>query len=625
MKESDAVAAAAASAATTDFSAADLPEELKNRFRVEGVLGRGGMGTVFRAVHLGLDRVVALKLINPEIAANTNIAQRFAREARLMAKLRHPRAATIYDTGVLSDGHSYIVMEYVEGKTLSQIIREEGPMHYRRAVEIAAGVCDVLQAAHEIGIIHRDLKPANVMINDRGVFVLDFGIAKILESHKEHDTLGLSMTGTGIIVGSPYYMSPEQCLGQPVEARSDLYSLGVLLYEALAGNPPFTDKTISAVIVKHATAQPRPLNELRPDVPLPLVAAINQLLAKNPEQRPPTASAARASLEAAIYGQAAAAGSELNTAMMPQPPGLTGSRLNTIAENQVTQHSDTAASTQNLAAAQSAAAAAAATASTAARRGNSARNVGIAAGLLLVALLSVVGVGWMVWRAYGTPASSAETTNYGAGNNNAAYSSQQQQQSSAHSHHDMSSSSSDYAMTNSPTTADDKSNSVSMPILSSEEADRVITKITQETQHRADGMQIVKTPKDTALVCLHNMIAEKQTHLFVVERPNPQSAWDISARVSLDVPEFNSPNWSFEPHDVDKDGFEEVIFSAANSANTTRRVLVYVPRTRQSYWILADLDASGKPAKTTFSPNAETPNSAAFKSALEQYAAAKRS
>ena len=131
--------------------------------------------------------------------------------------------------------------------------------------------------------------------------------------------------------------------------------------------------------------------------------------------------------------------------------------------------------------------------------------------------------------------------------------------------------------------------------------------------------------KDTALVCLHSMTAEKQTHLFVVERPNSQSAWDISARISLDVPEFASPNWSFEPHDADKDGFEEVIFSASNSANTARRVLVYVPRTRQSYWTLADLDASGKPVKTTFSPNAETPNSAAFKSALEQYAAGKRS
>ena len=140
----------------------------------------------------------------------------------------------------------------------------------------------------------------------------------------------------------------------------------------------------------------------------------------------------------------------------------------------------------------------------------------------------------------------------------------------------------------------DKTNSSSVSLFSSEEADKIITRITQTTEHRADGMQIIKTPKDTALVCIHNMIEMGKTHMFAVERPNLNSQWEITARISLDTPDFHGANWTFEPQDVDDDGFEDVIFHGANADDTARKVLIYVPRTRQNYWITETGDAGGK-------------------------------
>jgi hypothetical protein len=166
--------------------------------------------------------------------------------------------------------------------------------------------------------------------------------------------------------------------------------------------------------------------------------------------------------------------------------------------------------------------------------------------------------------------------------------------------------------------SDEKVTASSVPLLSSEEADKVISHITQTTEHRSDGMQIIKTPKDTALVCIHNMIDMGKTHMFAVERPNINSQWEISARVSLDVPEFRGASWQFEPQDADNDGYEDVVFTAANADKTARRVLIYVPRTRQNYWVLTANDTSGKVTNKTFSPNAQTTTGAPFRSALEQ-------
>ncbi|HEY8227898.1 MAG TPA: serine/threonine-protein kinase [Pyrinomonadaceae bacterium] len=277
----------------------DVPQFIAGRFRIEREIGRGGMGTVYLATHLGLERPVAVKIIRREFVTDSDLAERFLREARTMAKLRHPHAAMIFDAGSLPDGRHFIIMELVEGVTLSEALAREGRFAPARAVRIATQVCDVLEEAHRIGIVHRDLKPSNIMLSDRGVCVLDFGVAKVLASTAE-STATHASTGSGQLVGTPRYMSPEQCLGQRVGARSDLYSLGVLLYEMLAGRPPFVDPLQSALLVKQATAPPPPLPRLRQDVPRSLALAVHTLLAKRPENRPRTAAAAKALLERSL-------------------------------------------------------------------------------------------------------------------------------------------------------------------------------------------------------------------------------------------------------------------------------------------------------------------------------------
>jgi hypothetical protein len=216
-----------------------------------------------------------------------------------MAKLHHPNAAMIFDAGNLPDGRHFIVMEFVEGETLSQTLAREGRFSAARAIDIATQICDVLEEAHRLGIIHRDLKPSNILLGKRGVCVLDFGVAKVLASSTD-STATFASTGSGQLVGTPRYMSPEQCLGQRVGARSDLYSLGVLLYEMLAGRPPFVEPLQSALLIKQATAPAPPLPKLRPDIARPLALAVHTLLAKRPDDRPRTAATAKALLERSI-------------------------------------------------------------------------------------------------------------------------------------------------------------------------------------------------------------------------------------------------------------------------------------------------------------------------------------
>lgn len=275
----------------------DVPQFIAGRFRIEGEIGTGGMGTVYRATHLALERPVAVKIIKPEFAHDRDVSERFLREARTMARLRHPHAAMIFDAGNLPDGRYFIVMEYVEGPTLSEVLTREGRFATTLAIKIALEICDVLEEAHQLGIIHRDLKPSNIILNERGICVLDFGVAKVLAPSNAIATH--PSTGSGMIIGTPRYMSPEQCLGQKVGARSDLYSLGVLLYEMLSGRPPFTDNLPSAVLVKQATAAPPPLPQLCPQISKQLATAVHTLLAKRPENRPQTAAHARILLERA--------------------------------------------------------------------------------------------------------------------------------------------------------------------------------------------------------------------------------------------------------------------------------------------------------------------------------------
>jgi predicted Ser/Thr protein kinase len=277
----------------------DVPVAIAGRFQIEYEIGRGGMGTVYRARHTSLNRTVAIKILNTEFAQNKETVERFMREARTMARLRDPGAVVIFDAGKLDDGRPFIVMEYVEGRTLADTLSKEGRFTPERAVGVAAEVCRVLQAAHTCGIVHRDLKPSNIMLRGTDVCVLDFGIAKVL-AHDAEATRTYATTDSGILVGTPRYMSPEQCTGEKVGTASDLYSVGVLLYEMLVGRPPFTDALASAVIIKQATQLPVPLTALRPDVPRALAVAVHKLLAKNPAQRPRSAAEAASMLEGSM-------------------------------------------------------------------------------------------------------------------------------------------------------------------------------------------------------------------------------------------------------------------------------------------------------------------------------------
>ncbi|HZN01220.1 MAG TPA: serine/threonine-protein kinase [Pyrinomonadaceae bacterium] len=277
----------------------DVPQLIAGRFRIEREIGTGGMGTVYLATQVDLERPVAVKIIKRECAGDADVADRFLREARTMAKLRHPNAAMIFDAGNLPDGRHFIVMEFVEGETLSQALAREGRFPASKAVNIATQICDVLEEAHRLGIVHRDLKPSNILLGKRGVCVLDFGVAKVLASSAE-STFTHASTGSGQLIGTPRYMSPEQCLGQRVGARSDLYSLGVLLYEMLAGRPPFVDPLQSALLIKQATAPAPPLPRLRQDIARPLALAVHTLLAKRAEDRPRSAALAKTLLERSL-------------------------------------------------------------------------------------------------------------------------------------------------------------------------------------------------------------------------------------------------------------------------------------------------------------------------------------
>lgn len=278
---------------------AAVPDIIADRFKLEGEIGKGGMATVYKAVQLGLQRPVAVKLLKPELALNTDMTERFMREARTMAKLRHANAAMIFDAGNLPDGRHFIVMEYVKGQTLAQALKQEKRLSAERAVKIACEICDVLAAAHNLGIVHRDLKPSNIMLTDDGVCVLDFGVAKVVADVTDFTTTLMS-TSPGMIIGTPRYMSPEQCTDQPVGTKSDLYSLGVLLYEMLAGQPPFTEKVQPILLMKQASAQPASLARMREGLPSNLVKVVHRLLAKRPDDRPASAEVVRAMLMQSI-------------------------------------------------------------------------------------------------------------------------------------------------------------------------------------------------------------------------------------------------------------------------------------------------------------------------------------
>ncbi|HEX8493794.1 MAG TPA: serine/threonine-protein kinase [Pyrinomonadaceae bacterium] len=528
----------------------DVPHIIAGRFRIECEIGTGGMGTVYRATHLGLERPVAVKIIKPEFAADQDVADRFMREARTMAKLRHPHAAMIFDAGNLPDGRHFIVMEFVEGRTLSEIQAREGRFTPERAVRIAADICDVLSEAHQLGIIHRDLKPSNIMLNDRGICVLDFGVAKVLTGADA--TATHATTGSGVIVGTPRYMSPEQCLGQSVGARSDLYSLGVLLYEMLTGRPPFVDALQSAVLVKQATAAPPPLPQLRPDVPRALAVAIHTLLAKRPENRPQNAEAARKLLEKSIV----------------RPP-------QTLSEEQPFS-------------------------GTVAALNMSSRSVVFRA-VAPVALIAVLGLALLSWGRSGqtAPAPAAALNDETPARTNSTASRD-----------------STYYAAPPPVTLPPQQPSQPLPSL--EAARQIARSVSQGT---LSDVRVLKTERDAAIVALHDERREGNSHIFALERKGAQ--YHVAAKAALDAPDFRGATWTAEALDVDGDGYDEVLYAGTNPRKfaADRRLVLYVPRTRQSYALRVENRSGGqKPSRITLSPNAQTRAATPYRAALQQHA-----
>ncbi|HXB25930.1 MAG TPA: serine/threonine-protein kinase [Gemmatimonadaceae bacterium] len=251
-------------------------------YALEAEIGRGGMGIVYRAKDTRLKRSVAVKLLPPELAYRDEIRSRFLREAEMAAQLSHPNIVPIYSVDE-KDGFVYFIMAFVDGETLAQRLTTHGRLGIVEVRALLRQVADALAYAHQRGVIHRDIKPDNIMLqrDDGRAMVTDFGIARAAD-----DTTGTRLTATGVAIGTPAYMSPEQCTGErAVDGRSDLYSLGVVIYAALVGTPPFAGSNTAALLVKHLTETPRPIKEVRQDVPDDLVAIINRLLQKNPADR----------------------------------------------------------------------------------------------------------------------------------------------------------------------------------------------------------------------------------------------------------------------------------------------------------------------------------------------------
>jgi len=270
-----------------------------HRYELRAVLGEGGMGTVYRAWQMSVDREVAIKVIHPKLAAVRAVAKRFLREARLASRLNQANIVNVYDFGQSDDGILYLVMELLRGHPLARELEPRRPLPLRRITTIAAQICDALDAAHGQGIIHRDLKPHNIVLLDEPpgrdlIKILDFGLAKSLS----HETTSL-VTQTDALLGTPLYMPPEQIMGKPSDARGDLYSLGCILYQMVSGRPPFSGDNLNAVLAMHLQEPAPPLPDTTPPA---LATLISRLMMKAPEDRPPTAGIVHTAITAIATG-----------------------------------------------------------------------------------------------------------------------------------------------------------------------------------------------------------------------------------------------------------------------------------------------------------------------------------
>ena len=281
------------------------PRLLGGRYELDGVVGRGGMAEVYRARDIRLDRIVAVKTLREDLARDQTFQARFRREAQSAASLNHPSIVAVYDTGEDAEGPAhvpYIVMEYVDGRTLRELLRDDRRLLPERALEITDGVLRALDYSHRNGIVHRDIKPGNVMLTRSAeVKVMDFGIARAVSDAQA------TMTQTAQVIGTAQYLSPEQARGERVDARSDLYSTGCLLYELLTGRPPFTGDSPVAIAYQHVRENPIPPSRIDPEIPAWADSIVLKAMAKDPADRYQSAAEMRTDIQRALSGVPVAA------------------------------------------------------------------------------------------------------------------------------------------------------------------------------------------------------------------------------------------------------------------------------------------------------------------------------
>jgi len=283
---------------------------LRGKYRILSKIGQGGMGAVYKALHVTFDELRAIKVISPELVDDQLFVKRFKHEAVITRKLQHPNAVRVDDIDEAEDGRPFIVMEYIEGQSLRKLIEQHGPMPAERVCSIIKQVAAALDAAHKLGMIHRDIKPDNIVLvetpDGEQAKVLDFGIAKIKETRKG-EMSGMTMTGTGVVIGTPQYMSPEQAMGKrgdELDGRSDLYSLGIVMYQMLTGELPFKADTTMEMLIAHLQQPPLNVRTVRPELQIPAAVAdvVMKLLEKKPEDRPADARALVEEIEQAEAG-----------------------------------------------------------------------------------------------------------------------------------------------------------------------------------------------------------------------------------------------------------------------------------------------------------------------------------
>ena len=293
---------------------------LAGRYRLRRLLAQGGMAEVWEAVDEILGRPVAVKILHSHLADDESFRERFRREAIAAARLAHPNVVATFDTGT-DEGVTFIVMELVEGSTLRQVLNQTGPMAPERIVHVGAQVADALHYAHRAGVVHRDVKPANILLCPDGrVKVADFGIAKAVEeSEPDRPTPSEALTGTGSIIGTAQYLAPEQVDGRAVDGRTDVYALGVVLYEMVCGRPPFTGETDMAVALKHITTNPPAPGAVRAGVPRALEEIVLRAMAKRPDDRYQSADELRTAL-LALDVRAGEATAVVSAPPLPRPP-----------------------------------------------------------------------------------------------------------------------------------------------------------------------------------------------------------------------------------------------------------------------------------------------------------------